>query len=1221
LSNIKIDLETDPRFALGGKIVTMDDQDTVYEKGVIYIEKNKIVAVQSSPSQIPTGFENVPVIKTGGTIYPGLIELHNHLSYNILPLWDVPKIFTNRGQWARHPEKRKLITAPMHVLGRTPGYIEAIVRYVECKCLVAGVTTSQGITLSSSSKIKAYYSGVVRNVERTNNPDLPNAGTRIDDIDSEDASKFLKQLQDSTCKLLHLSEGIDERSRDHFEALEISDGKWAITNALAGIHSVALRSEDYQIMKEHEASIVWSPLSNLLLYGQTADIYAAKDAGILIGIGSDWSPSGSKNLLCELKVAQLYSKNFGGIFTNKEILAMATKNAAKILKWQDHLGSIERNKLADLIVVNGRRGDPYKRLINARETSITFVVIDGIPRCGQKRFMTIFGYDVEEIDVGSTKRVLNLTDDSSNPIIVDLSYTEAKKRLQEGLRKISTLAQNVGDIDHAIELAGADVTAKPIWFLSLEQDEIEAERIRPHISFDGQPTGFLLPLEAVDYPELLADVSIKLDPLEIGGDKNYFMNLAIQINLPDFIKSELPPLYGVEPILPESAEFLRNAHPQVVKHFASTVELSTFLNWANRARTLTLGDRKRIVEQALVLMENVYVHMPLKSAMHAIDPVQKLRLLQYQLEQRPEELLSEIDFHNEMTTIFTSTRDLHTNYLLPSPFRDNCAFLPFMIEECYKENKPKYIVTKIMKGFSHETFKEGVEIQYWNGIPIRRAIEINAERQAGSNPHARFARGLDALTIRPMIRVLPPDEEWVTIHFLTKSGELKSLEQKWLVTSMHYLGTLFQDSLMDVTLSPEFSETTAFGLDLQTDAIHQFKKLIFAPEALEAEKQIAFGRPQSTGAPGVLETTFPTVFRAKPVTTNNGMFSYIRIFTFNINDSDAFLKEFVRLVTEESMPKDGLIIDVRGNGGGLIYAAERLLQVLTPNEIEPERAQFINNQITYDICRLNAPSPYSEEFSLAPWQTSIGDAVETGATYSRGFTITNKELCNNIGQKYYGPIVLITDALCYSATDMFAAGFKDHKIGKILGIHKNTGAGGANVWTHSLLHLLMSDPESPYTPLPESPFKSLPHGTEMRVAVRRTLRVGEYSGIPIEDLGVPPDEEYQMKEDDLINGNLGLITKAAEILAKEPTYTFIVKTSLLNETRIEIKITTKNITRVDFYIDNRPLKSNDVHDETIQVELEIPERARHEPETGRLLKILGYKENELVASFKKSFYI
>jgi len=35
----------------------------------------------------PAGFTGVPVVDTGGTIFPGLIELHNHLSYNALPPW------------------------------------------------------------------------------------------------------------------------------------------------------------------------------------------------------------------------------------------------------------------------------------------------------------------------------------------------------------------------------------------------------------------------------------------------------------------------------------------------------------------------------------------------------------------------------------------------------------------------------------------------------------------------------------------------------------------------------------------------------------------------------------------------------------------------------------------------------------------------------------------------------------------------------------------------------------------------------------------------------------------------------------------------------------------------------------------------------------------------------------------------------------------------------
>jgi C-terminal processing protease CtpA/Prc len=103
---------------------------------------------------------------------------------------------------------------------------------------------------------------------------------------------------------------------------------------------------------------------------------------------------------------------------------------------------------------------------------------------------------------------------------------------------------------------------------------------------------------------------------------------------------------------------------------------------------------------------------------------------------------------------------------------------------------------------------------------------------------------------------------------------------------------------------------------------------------------------------------------------------------------------------------------------------------------------------------------------------------------------------------YDGPVVLVTDALCYSATDIFAAGFQDHAIGPILGTDGNTGAGGANVWGHDLLKELFDWPAKDA----KSPYENLPKGAGMRVSIRRTLRVGARSGTPVEDLGVVPDE-------------------------------------------------------------------------------------------------------------------
>src|SRR6185436_20182384 len=162
-------------------------------------------------------------------------------------------------------------------------------------------------------------------------------------------------------------------------------------------------------------------------------------------------------------------------------------------------------------------------------------------------------------------------------------------------------------------------------------------------------------------------------------------------------------------------------------------------------------ERLRIVDQALLLMEMNYVHLPMKRAIHAIDPIQQLKLLRFQLAEWNLELGSTIDFHRRMLSIFASTRDLHTLYLLPEPYKDCTAYLPFLIEQCFHRGAERFIVTRTANTGDSQTpdegdgarFEPGVEVLGWNGVPIARAIEINGESQAGSNPDARFARGLD----------------------------------------------------------------------------------------------------------------------------------------------------------------------------------------------------------------------------------------------------------------------------------------------------------------------------------------------------------------------------------------------------------------------------------------------------------------------------------------------
>jgi cytosine/adenosine deaminase-related metal-dependent hydrolase len=522
--------------ALKGRIVCMDDAFAVIPHGIIYVDGEMIVAVQDAAAAPPAGFNASAAVDTGGTIYPGLIELHNHLSYNALRLWNVPRKFTNRDQWASIAAYRQLITGPMKVLAGVPDLMPALVRWVESKCLVAGVTTSQGIALSSDAGIRRFYKGVIRTAERPDRAGLPSAQSHIADVLTADAQKFLTELQQETCLLLHLSEGTDDAARKHFLSLQLATDQWAITDALAGIHCAALQPADFAVLAAHGGSMIWSPLSNLLLYGATADVQAAQSAGLRIALGSDWSPSGSKNLLGELKAAHVFSQNNGGLFSDRDLMAMATRSPAAILKWDPLLGSLQAGKLADLLVIEGSSGDPYASFIAAGETAIQLVMIGGAPRFGAAPLMSQLGADGEAWRVGGQDRTIHVDGAALDPDVARITLAEAQTRLADALHRLPELA-NAPPVPVS-HLARA---TKPTWHLALDELEDTGFDLRTHFATaQGTATGAMRPAAASVPPNLLP---LTLDPLTIADDPDFLNTLDHETNLPGYMAPGIRALY------------------------------------------------------------------------------------------------------------------------------------------------------------------------------------------------------------------------------------------------------------------------------------------------------------------------------------------------------------------------------------------------------------------------------------------------------------------------------------------------------------------------------------------------------------------------------------------------------------------------------------------------------------------------------------------------------
>jgi hypothetical protein len=329
---------------------------------------------------------------------PGLIDLHNHVAYNCLPLWfskTRPFAWGTRDEWPRDPFYKMDISLPTNALCEADG--KAVLKYVETKAVVGGVTAIQG---SAKTKGATFEGWMLRNVEyetfrtgqKTVNQSVRPIGAKKKEgtparqkLNNPGFSEAKKRNDVGNAFLYHLCEGTD-RTRLLADFANARRGE-ALAGRFVGIHSTALDDPELREWQglTDEASLVWSPFSNLWLYGGTTDVVGARDAGVRICLGSDWSPSGTRNLLGELKVADLYNrKRLGAAFEAEEIVRMVTCNPADALGWDRRLGRLRVGLHADFVIVNpdSPDPDPYRALIESTERDVELVAINGYPMYG-----------------------------------------------------------------------------------------------------------------------------------------------------------------------------------------------------------------------------------------------------------------------------------------------------------------------------------------------------------------------------------------------------------------------------------------------------------------------------------------------------------------------------------------------------------------------------------------------------------------------------------------------------------------------------------------------------------------------------------------------------------------------------------------------------------------------------------------------------------------------
>lgn len=507
-----------PDLVLVGKVVTMNDQGDVHANARVWLRGGKIEAIIKAGEPMPEAAKNAPTIDTRGVIYPGMIDLHNHPEYAHYPLLPIARKYRDRYEWRWYDDDyNKRITFPQQVLANANYYdlgIE-IGRYGEYKALVGGTTSLQGGRVAQPY---AKEECLVRNIE-TSPVAARMAFSRVDI--GRDAEEW-KKIQEEYGKgmlVVHLAEGPSPRMAEEFRYIKQSG---LLGPNLIAIHGVGLTEPQLKEMAAAKAKLVWSPLSNFILYGKTANVDAARRAGVAMSIAPDWTPSGSKSILGELKAADLVNKNELKMpFTDRELVEMVTRRPAEAMNWGDKLGQIAPGYLADLVVVDDKRPDVYRNLIDAIEENIQLVAIRGEPLYGDAALLRAArgGESLEIVTTFNNKREKLIAPNCPNTALPKMSLKDTMARLQEGMKfDFAYTAKRVSIEQFTRDLATCGL-AKP-------NDPPTADDAKRLLS-----CRFGLPFEPTT-----------LSPLATNDDADFFRRLMANPNLPSYMQ-KLPEYY------------------------------------------------------------------------------------------------------------------------------------------------------------------------------------------------------------------------------------------------------------------------------------------------------------------------------------------------------------------------------------------------------------------------------------------------------------------------------------------------------------------------------------------------------------------------------------------------------------------------------------------------------------------------------------------------------
>jgi 5-methylthioadenosine/S-adenosylhomocysteine deaminase len=365
------------RILIRGSVLLTMASDPI-ENGELYVENGR-VACTGAAGECTAQAAGASIIDTNGIVLPGLIDPHNHLAYNWLPEWTPGRLFNDHTDWQGDAEYDAYVEPYSANSGDSARFC-AMLQWGEIRALVNGVTTAIGAPqartcirwLVRNPELSSGYHGFGSDSMRTNT-------LGIGQVDQTEANALIADMNSGAVNayVIHLAEGISVRAHDEFDDL-VSLGLLRAETKI--IHGTALTPTDLEMVAAAGAPIIWSPSSNMVLYGETLDIPAAVAAGVSISLAPDWTLSGADDPLHEARFARLLVQaRWPGTFTERQYLEMLTRTAAQHLAIDPHVGTLEVGKLADVLVLTGDASNPYSSVLEARPGNVRLVLLGGVP--------------------------------------------------------------------------------------------------------------------------------------------------------------------------------------------------------------------------------------------------------------------------------------------------------------------------------------------------------------------------------------------------------------------------------------------------------------------------------------------------------------------------------------------------------------------------------------------------------------------------------------------------------------------------------------------------------------------------------------------------------------------------------------------------------------------------------------------------------------------------